>query len=995
MKPVFVVFSLLFLLYFPMNLNAQQYEETVKTRCDYKMVKQDGKFGVWERSNLIIKIIYDEIKFGPIPDCWQNDGHFFVRKKKKWGVANKKGELVVPIEFDSIQGNENQHTIIKLYKSGKAGLYFTALKKQTEIKYASIIFSKKMTDRIFIEKDKKWGLMDTQGNIVVEPQYDDLFEPGEFNFIKAISPSGKGFIDKNGKVIVPLMYEGLGAFTGDYMLAVKYKGLWGFVDTTGKVLIDYQYESTTDMTEAWAEVVYKGEKGRIDKKGSFIRNPSYDYDKTYSETYDYRIVMKSNKYGYIDKHNKLVVPCMYDEAYSTELGVAGVVKDGKMGLISMSNEIRVPLKYKAIYYFYPGSFILENQEGKRALFNRKGEMLTEWLDEISGYDKGYGGYKKGTTSGKIAPSGMLIPYANTLKKQSESSYFLCPDSKRIFSHNENDYVLNLDILNDGNKIVLLTVRTKKEQKKYALELIQLNASTYAREKTSAPVELEMDKKSGFRKFVKVSDGYLLVTYRAAVWYDQNLNIIHKIIFGADADGYMHDFCADVTEVGKGQKKYIILKVRKDGQGIVSGFDLSSKTETNKTYELHNPFLQITNISGKIHEVNDQNILIIHRGTYNRDIYSRYLDYYNGTYHTTLIDYSGLFTGEGIPEDKIILRNTGNEYFSGTIANFYTLCAVWMGQDGYLHFVAGTEEKPFTSYEVAVGIEPNNGNYKKIYRKELVGQFERLANEAGLGLVSSVHVRQMKNGFHITSGIKETYDGMLDLFDQQMNYLGAYCLPDNIINRHESRAYQDQYTMVYWTKFKNFSEQIYQSFKYKNYYSPIVNDDNVNYSLAFCETKNPMKYLVMYNHFVVEMDLQNLKNLSSATDGAQYVSRNNGDSYDDVSSSNTTTNASGGPSNKHDSKSGSTDGDSEKYHGSIYFKFSYSDKNYTKEPGQRMYIHYGTNTSDRVSTTVGSSATVPCRPGKVYVSYTGEKRDMKFIMEIQPEDCGKTFDSSKF
>jgi hypothetical protein len=167
----------------------------------------------------------------------------------------------------------------------------------------------------------------------------------------------------------------------------------------------------------------------------------------------------------------------------------------------------------------------------------------------------------------------------------------------------------------------------------------------------------------------------------------------------------------------------------------------------------------------------------------------------------------------------------------------------------------------------------------------------------------------------------------------------------------------------------------------------------------------MKYLVMYNHFVVEMDLQNLKNLSSATDGAQYVSRNNGDSYDDVSSSNTTTNSSGsssgstkssgGSSNKNDSKSGSTDGDSEKYHGSIYFKFSYSDKNYTKEPGQRMYIHYGTNTSDRVSTTVGSSATVPCRPGKVYVSYTGEKRDMKFIMEIQPEDCGKTFDSSKF
>lgn len=61
----------------------------------------------------------------------------------------------------------------------------------------------------------------------------------------------------------------------------------------------------------------------------------------------------------------------------------------------------------------------------------------------------------------------------------------------------------------------------------------------------------------------------------------------------------------------------------------------------------------------------------------------------------------------------------------------------------------------------------------------------------------------------------------------------------------------------------------------------------------------------------------------------------------------------------------------------------------------MYIHYGSNAAYKVSTTVGSSATVKCQPGKVYVSYTGEKKDMVEVMDIKPEDCGKTFDSSRF
>lgn len=81
-----------------------------------------------------------------------------------------------------------------------------------------------------------------------------------------------------------------------------------------------------------------------------------------------------------------------------------------------------------------------------------------------------------------------------------------------------------------------------------------------------------------------------------------------------------------------------------------------------------------------------------------------------------------------------------------------------------------------------------------------------------------------------------------------------------------------------------------------------------------------------------------------------------------------------------------------YSGSIYFKYDVSGSN---RPGEKLYIHYGSNSASVTSTTPGSSATVKCQEGKVYYSFTGKKSDMVEIMDISEDDCGKTFKYSLF
>ena len=58
------------------------------------------------------------------------------------------------------------------------------------------------------------------------------------------------------------------------------------------------------------------------------------YDWSYSFSEGLAMVLKGEKYGYINKSGKEIIPCQYDGAsYYFSEGLAFVVKDGLLGVI--------------------------------------------------------------------------------------------------------------------------------------------------------------------------------------------------------------------------------------------------------------------------------------------------------------------------------------------------------------------------------------------------------------------------------------------------------------------------------------------------------------------------------------------------------------------------------------------------------------------------------------------------------------------------------------
>lgn len=89
-------------------------------------------------------------------------------------------------------------------------------------------------------KNKKWGAYDEKGNLVIEPQFDDLwhFYEGVANF----RLKGKyGFANKKGETIINPKFDYASQFNNG-LAYVELEGKAGFIDKNGNIVIPIIYE---------------------------------------------------------------------------------------------------------------------------------------------------------------------------------------------------------------------------------------------------------------------------------------------------------------------------------------------------------------------------------------------------------------------------------------------------------------------------------------------------------------------------------------------------------------------------------------------------------------------------------------------------------------------------------------------------------------------------------------------------------------------------------
>lgn len=143
-------------------------------------------------------------------------------EKEKVGVINvQTGEAVLEVKYDNVQ--YLQHTSDFLVTDGgKMGIISKNKKTKIAIQYDNIELMDYDKGLYCVQQDKKFGVIDFKGNIVINLDYDTIgIDESKFK--------ENGI--KNGYILA------------DNLIPAQKEDLWGFFDTTGKQITECKYNN--------------------------------------------------------------------------------------------------------------------------------------------------------------------------------------------------------------------------------------------------------------------------------------------------------------------------------------------------------------------------------------------------------------------------------------------------------------------------------------------------------------------------------------------------------------------------------------------------------------------------------------------------------------------------------------------------------------------------------------------------------------------------------
>lgn len=245
-------------------------------------------------------------------------------------------------------------------------------------------------------KEYKHGFMDINGKVAVPTKYDRVCQFSEglaavyeiqthqeelYPGIPVTMETCKiGFIDKSGKLVIPMIYENISSTTtvwsaagtgsrktgfSEGLISVQKDGKWGVIDKQGKTVLPFKYDLPIGSFHNGLASFSTGRKsGFINQSGKVVISAAYDYVQdfvngyaviaNYDRTSQYGDIL----YGAIDTQGKLVVPIKYPYMKDFYDGMACVSDNsygsGKYGFVNTSGTLVVPLQYSKAYSFSDG-----------------------------------------------------------------------------------------------------------------------------------------------------------------------------------------------------------------------------------------------------------------------------------------------------------------------------------------------------------------------------------------------------------------------------------------------------------------------------------------------------------------------------------------------------------------------------------------------------------------------------------------------------------------
>ena len=308
-------------------------------------------------------------------------------KKSKWVILSTILILILIVGFISIC----------LWKKSDSSY---EIEKVTEIKYN------------LINENKKYGVIDETGKIVIEPKYDIIQIPNpskpvficmhDYN-INLQQYETEVFDNKGNKIFTE--YDSVQALPTEStwdgipfeksVLKYKRNNKYGLITLENKVITEPIYDSIKAINYKEGMLLVEKDKkyGAINIKGKIIIKPEYDQisiDNYYNSETMYKasgfIVKKKNedsyKYGYINSKGKMLLPPEYTEISRINEIIDDknvyllVLKEGQAGVVK-NNKVVLDFEYEDISYNLFNNMFIIQRNSKSGIADIKGKVIIQ------------------------------------------------------------------------------------------------------------------------------------------------------------------------------------------------------------------------------------------------------------------------------------------------------------------------------------------------------------------------------------------------------------------------------------------------------------------------------------------------------------------------------------------------------------------------------------------------------------------------------------------
>ncbi len=365
-------------------------------------------------------------------------GFSIVSTNERYGIVNRFGELVVPVEYDNLtplletkypnysynseEDINEMHAITGFFiatRHDKKGLIDSSNRTVVRIDFEEFENFERGRGAIR-DMEHKWGFTDLAGHIIAT-RYDEVYDfqeegiaivtlsdkhglidsnglcllPNEYSKIESLNDWGIGKIIKDGKeglinkngLLFPAKFDEVDLMDSSNII-VKMNGKYGVISKRGAEVLKPEFEKIVHMSDYCVWALKKGVYGLFNRRSGrpIIGYKIQEYRQQYFAFY---IIKSNNKYGLIDKTGKIIIKPEYEDysgTYGDEMLI--FIKGGKADCYHIYHNKRVAPS--ELFKFYNRSVrIIRKSESEQGIMDYQGNILLAQIYKIQEGDGGF------------------------------------------------------------------------------------------------------------------------------------------------------------------------------------------------------------------------------------------------------------------------------------------------------------------------------------------------------------------------------------------------------------------------------------------------------------------------------------------------------------------------------------------------------------------------------------------------------------------------------